>query len=62
VVAEEEPELPALETIMATMTVVVLASGVLHGLSARPLAAVYARKLEDLPGDAPELAAAPLEG
>jgi hypothetical protein len=30
--------------------------------SARPLAAVYARKLEDLPGDAPELSAAPLEG
>jgi NhaP-type Na+/H+ or K+/H+ antiporter len=57
VVAEEEPELPALGTIMATMTVVVLASVVLHGLSARPLVALYARKLEDLPGDAPELSA-----
>jgi NhaP-type Na+/H+ or K+/H+ antiporter len=60
VVAEEEPELPALGTIMATMTVVVLASVVLHGLSARPLVAVYSRTLKDLPDDAPELSAAPL--
>jgi hypothetical protein len=37
VVAEEEPELPALGAILATMTVTVLASVVLHGVSARPL-------------------------
>jgi NhaP-type Na+/H+ or K+/H+ antiporter len=43
VVAEEEPHLPALGTILAAMTVTVLASVVLHGLSARPLAAAYAR-------------------
>jgi NhaP-type Na+/H+ or K+/H+ antiporter len=43
VVAEEEPHLPALGSILAAMTVTVLASVVLHGLSARPLAAAYAR-------------------
>jgi NhaP-type Na+/H+ or K+/H+ antiporter len=37
VVAEEEPELPALGAILAAMTVTVLASVMLHGLSARPL-------------------------
>jgi sodium/hydrogen antiporter len=58
VVAEEEPHLPALGTILAAMTVSVLASVVLHGLSARPLAAAYARNLTGLPPDAPELASA----
>jgi len=43
VVAEEEPHLPALGTILAAMTVTVLASVVLHGLSARPLAAALTR-------------------
>ena len=43
VVAEEEPHLPGLGPILAAMTVTVLASVVLHGLSARPLAAAYAR-------------------
>jgi sodium/hydrogen antiporter len=43
VVAEEEPELPALEVILATMTVTVLASVVLHGLTAVPLVRAYAR-------------------
>jgi NhaP-type Na+/H+ or K+/H+ antiporter len=37
VVAEEEPELPALEVILAAMTVTVLASVALHGVSARRL-------------------------
>jgi NhaP-type Na+/H+ or K+/H+ antiporter len=55
VVAEEEPHLPALGTILAAMTVAVLASIVLHGVSARPLAAAYARTLKGLPPDAPEL-------
>jgi sodium/hydrogen antiporter len=54
VVAEEEPHLPALGTIVAAMTVAVLASVVLHGLSAPPLAAAYARTLKGLPPDAPE--------
>jgi sodium/hydrogen antiporter len=37
VVVDEEPELPALEVILAATTVTVLASVVLHGVSARPL-------------------------
>ncbi|MGH2715321.1 MAG: cation:proton antiporter, partial [Thermoleophilaceae bacterium] len=37
VVAEEEPELPALGAILAAMTVTVLASVALHGLTALPL-------------------------
>jgi NhaP-type Na+/H+ or K+/H+ antiporter len=44
VVAEEEPDLPALGTILAAMTVTVLASVVLHGLTAGPLARAYARR------------------
>lgn len=43
VVAEEEPELPALEPILAAMTVTVLASVLLHGLSAVPFVRAYAR-------------------
>jgi NhaP-type Na+/H+ or K+/H+ antiporter len=58
VVAEEESHLPALGTILAAMTVAVLASIVLHGLSAPPLAAAYARALKGLPPDAPEFNAA----
>jgi NhaP-type Na+/H+ or K+/H+ antiporter len=54
VVAEEEPHLPALGAILAAMTVAVLASVVLHGLSARPLTAAFARTLEGLPENAPE--------
>jgi sodium/hydrogen antiporter len=43
VVAEEEPDLPALEVILAAMTVTVLASVVLHGLTALPGVRAYAR-------------------
>jgi sodium/hydrogen antiporter len=43
VVAEEEPELPALGVILAAMTVTVLASVVLHGLTAIPGVRAYAR-------------------
>jgi sodium/hydrogen antiporter len=43
VVAEEEPELPALGVILATMTVTVLASVVLHGLTALPGVRAYAQ-------------------
>ncbi len=42
-VAEEEPELPALGAILAAMTVTVLASVVLHGVTAVPLVRAYAR-------------------
>jgi sodium/hydrogen antiporter len=55
VVAEEEPELPALGTILAAMTVTVLASVALHGLTALPFVRAYARNAERLPADAPEL-------
>lgn len=55
VVAEAEPDLPALGAIMATMTVAVLASVLLHGITAPPLVRVYARRLETLPPEAPEL-------
>jgi sodium/hydrogen antiporter len=43
VVAEEEPELPALGVILAAMTVTVLASVLLHGLTAVPGVRAYAR-------------------
>jgi sodium/hydrogen antiporter len=55
VVAEEEPELPALGVILAAMTVTVLASVVLHGLTALPGVRAYARSTERLPEGAPEL-------
>jgi NhaP-type Na+/H+ or K+/H+ antiporter len=56
VVVEEEPDLPGLDLVIAAATVTVLASVFLHGITARPFARAYARKLEDLPPDAPELA------
>jgi NhaP-type Na+/H+ or K+/H+ antiporter len=59
VVAEEEPELPALGAILAAVTVAVLASVVLHGLTARPLVGAYARSVERLPTGAPELTQIP---
>jgi sodium/hydrogen antiporter len=55
VVAEEEPELPALGVILAAMTVTVLASVLLHGLTALPGVRTYARSTERLPEGAPEL-------
>jgi NhaP-type Na+/H+ or K+/H+ antiporter len=57
VVAEEEPELPALGTLLAAMTVTVLASVALHGLTALPFVRAYAREVERLPPDASELRA-----
>jgi len=41
VVLEDEPELPAIPTVFAAMTVTVLASIFAHGISARPLSRVY---------------------
>jgi NhaP-type Na+/H+ or K+/H+ antiporter len=55
VVAEEEPDLPALGAILATVTVTVLASVLAHGITAPPLVRMYARRLETLPRTAPEL-------
>ncbi|MBA2347484.1 MAG: cation:proton antiporter [Solirubrobacterales bacterium] len=50
VVVEEEPDLPALDVVLAAMTVTVLASIVLHGLTARPLVRAYTRRIEAQPG------------
>ena len=55
VVVDEEPELPALGAILAAMTVTVLASVLLHGLSAVPFVRSYAHDVERLPPSAPEL-------
>jgi NhaP-type Na+/H+ or K+/H+ antiporter len=49
-----EAGLPA-EPLAATVTWTVLLSVVLHGLSARPLAARYGRRMATLPAGAPEL-------
>ena len=56
VVAKEVPELPGLQVILATVTMTVLASVVLHGLSAPPLTRAYARRVQRMASDAPELA------
>ena len=58
VVVSEEPELPALGTVVATMTFTVLVSVFAHGFSAAPLSRVYARSLERDDGKA-EMEAAP---
>lgn len=55
VVIEEEPELPAIPTVMAAMTVTVLASVFAHGISARPLSRRYAAKLADAEADEAEM-------
>ncbi len=55
VVVEEEPDLPGLDLVIAATTVTVLASVFLHGISSRPFARLYARRLKNLPPDAPEL-------
>ncbi|HRV60654.1 MAG TPA: hypothetical protein P5138_08485, partial [Solirubrobacterales bacterium] len=43
VVIEEEPELPALATVLAAMTFTVLVSVFAHGLTAEPLINLYSR-------------------
>jgi NhaP-type Na+/H+ or K+/H+ antiporter len=55
VVAEEVPELPGLRAILATVTMTVLASVVLHGLSAPLLSRAYSRRVQRMGSDAPEL-------
>jgi NhaP-type Na+/H+ or K+/H+ antiporter len=59
VVVEEEPELPGLDIVLAAVAVTVLASVFAHGITARPLAAAYGRRVDDLPPGAPELAEVP---
>lgn len=54
VVVEQETEIAGLETILAAMTLTVLASVALHGLTARPLAAAYARWAGAMDPDAAE--------
>jgi NhaP-type Na+/H+ or K+/H+ antiporter len=53
-VAEEQPQLPGLDRVMAAMTVAVLLSIAAHGLSAGVLSKAYAARVRDLPADAPE--------
>ena len=55
VVVDEVPELPGLGGILATVTMTVLASVVLHGLSAPLLARAYERRVQRMSADAPEL-------
>jgi sodium/hydrogen antiporter len=55
VVADEVPELSGLGAILATVTMTVLASVVLHGLSAPLLSRAYSRRVQRLGSDAPEL-------
>jgi NhaP-type Na+/H+ or K+/H+ antiporter len=60
-VAEEEPGLAGLDGVMGAMTVTVLASIVLHGLSAGVLSRAYADDVRELPPDAPEHEAVPAD-
>jgi sodium/hydrogen antiporter len=53
-VAEEQPGLPGLDGVMAAMTVTVLLSIAVHGLSAGVLSKAYAARVRDLPTGAPE--------
>jgi sodium/hydrogen antiporter len=55
VVLEDEPELPAIPTVFAAMTVTVLASVFAHGLSARPLSRAYGDSLADATEDEAEM-------
>lgn len=58
-VIEEEPDLPARDVVLAAMAVTVLFSVFAHGLSARPLAAAYGRRMAALEEGAAELVEAP---
>lgn len=56
VVVSEEPDLPGLDIVLATVTATVLASVLLHGVSAKPFAWLYSsRVVSELPEEAPEL-------
>ncbi len=47
IVVEEEPDLPALPTLFAAMTVTVMVSIFAHGITARPLSRIYGKALAD---------------
>jgi NhaP-type Na+/H+ or K+/H+ antiporter len=57
VIVEEQAGLHGARTIILVMTATVLASVIGHGAAAAPLSARYGRWSEQLPADAPELAA-----
>ena len=59
VVVEEEPDLPGLDIVLAAMTVTVLASIFAHGVTARPFVRAYARHMDSLDADAPEMMEVP---
>jgi sodium/hydrogen antiporter len=59
VVLAEEPALPAIDFVLAAMTLTVLASVVAHGATAGPLVRAYGRHAEDLHAEAPEMRAHP---
>jgi NhaP-type Na+/H+ or K+/H+ antiporter len=54
VVVEEAPLLPGRPEIEAVVTLTVLLSVLLHGLTAAPLSAAYARRIEGMAADVPE--------
>jgi sodium/hydrogen antiporter len=54
VVVEEAPLLPGRTEIEAVVTLTVLFSVLLHGLTAVPLSAAYARRIEGMAADVPE--------
>ena len=54
VVVEEAPLLPGRTEIEAVVTLTVLLSVLLHGLTASPLSAAYARRIERMAADVPE--------
>jgi NhaP-type Na+/H+ or K+/H+ antiporter len=54
VVLEEEPELPGMDVVLAAMTVTVLASVIAHGVTARPMVRLYARRIGALDPEVPE--------
>ena len=55
VVVEEEPELPAIDFLLAAMALTVLASVAAHGVTARPLTRVYGRRMSRMAPEAPEM-------
>jgi NhaP-type Na+/H+ or K+/H+ antiporter len=54
IVVEEAPLLPGRDEIELVVASTVLLSVLLHGVTAAPLSAVYARRVEGMTADAPE--------
>jgi len=56
VVVSEEPDLPGLNVVLATVTATVLASVLLHGITAKPFAQLYSNQVvKGMSADSPEL-------